>query len=90
MCEPKNNMNARLNKTVFTSSGSSEQGHKATASRKQARKYVVALHLGVIVLLSMALVSVVSAQQGERQAFGSDGLFSYVPPMDGKSGNFRA
>lgn len=80
VCEPKNYMNARLNKTVFTSSGSSGQGHKATASRKQARKYIVALHLGVIVLLSMALVSVVSAQHGERQAFGSDGLFSYVPP----------
>jgi len=78
--EPRNNLNARLDKTVFTPSGPSKKEHKASASPKQARKYIVTLHLGVILLLSMALVSVAYAQQGEPQAFGSDGLFSYVPP----------
>lgn len=78
--EPRNNLNARLNETVFTLSDSAKQGHKASESRKRARKYVMALYVGIIVLLSTALVAGAYAQEGERQAFGSNGVFSYVPP----------
>jgi len=78
--EPKNNLSAMPEKKVFTSSSSATQRHKASASRKLAWKLIVAVHLGVILLLSMALVSVAYAQQSERQSFGSDGLFSYVSP----------
>ncbi len=78
--EPKDNLSATLEKKVFTRSSYAKQWHKASASHKQAWKHIMAVHLGVIFLLSMALVSVAYAEQGERQSFGSDGLFSYVPP----------
>lgn len=83
-----NSLSGRPSKRVFTSPVCPRQGHKAGISPKEPRKYAMTLHLGAIFLLSMALVSVAYAQQSERQAFGSDGLFSYVPPDGWKVSEF--
>jgi hypothetical protein len=53
---------------------------KASADPGRAWKYIVTLHLGVLLLLSLPFVLNANAQQVERQDFGSGGTFSYVPP----------
>jgi hypothetical protein len=65
----RNNPSARPYGTVITS-----------ASRKEAWKRIMTLHLGVLLLLSVPLVFDANAQQVEREDFGSGGIFSYVPP----------
>ncbi len=76
----RSNLTARPSETVFTSPVSAQRGQKAGASRKEAWKYNVSLHLGVLLLLSMLLAFNANAQQAERQDFGGGGIFSYVPP----------
>jgi hypothetical protein len=51
-------------------------------------KYMMTLSLGVLLLMSMFLVSNVNAEKVERQDFGSGGVFSYVPPSGWKVADF--
>ncbi len=78
--EGRRNLSARPSETVFTSPDSAQRGQKASAGRKETWKYIMTLHLGVILLLSMPLAFDANAQQVERQDFGGGGIFSYVPP----------
>jgi hypothetical protein len=52
----------------------------AQISRTQRTWVLSMTALGVVLLLSVAMVSMVRAQQAAKQDFGSGGLFSYVPP----------
>jgi len=52
----------------------------APATTKPGAKRIVALHLGVLLMLSMFIAFDANAQQVQRQDFGSGGIFSYVPP----------
>jgi hypothetical protein len=88
IAESESDLSARPNKALFTPPVSSKQGHKASASGRDALKHIMTLHLVTILLLSMVLVSAAYAQQGERQNFGSEGLFSYVPPNGWKVSEF--
>jgi len=76
----KSNLSARPYGKTFTSLVSKKRGHETGASRKGAWKCIMALHLGLLLLLSMPLVLDANAQQTERQDFGGGGIFSYVPP----------
>ncbi len=78
--EARSNLSGRPYGTVFTSPVSAKRGQKGSANRKGAWKYIITLHLGLLLLLSMPLVFDANAQQAERQDFGGGGIFSYVPP----------
>jgi hypothetical protein len=78
------NLSASPYGRVSTSPVSAKQEQKDRANRKEAWKYIMTLHLGVLLFLSMALVFDANAQQVERQDFGSGGIFSYVPPNEWK------
>lgn len=78
--EARSDLSGRPYVTVFTSLVSAKRGQKASAKRKGAWKGIMALHLSLILLLSMALAFDANAQQTERPDFGGGGIFSYVPP----------
>ena len=78
--EAKRNLSIRPYGTVFTPLVSTKRGRETGASRKGAWKYIMTLHLSLLLLLSMPLVFDANAQQVERPDFGGGGIFSYVPP----------
>jgi hypothetical protein len=78
--EAKSNLSTRPYGTVFTPLVSTKRGQDTGASRKGVWKYIMTLHLSLLLLLSMPLLFDANAQQVERPDFGGGGIFSYVPP----------
>jgi hypothetical protein len=66
--------------TAFAPHISAEQGLIDDARRRKTWYRIMTLHLGVLLLLGMTWSINANARQGERQDFGSGGIFSYVPP----------
>jgi hypothetical protein len=59
-----------------------ESGWRRTCIR------ITALHIGILLFLGMLLCIDANAQQEERQDFGSNGLFSYIPPAGWQVSDF--